>query len=109
DHWIGIADRGFEQALGIGRGPRAYDLEAGDMGIPAREALRMLRGDAGRGTVATAEHDRASHLSAGHVERLGGRVDDLVHRLHGEVERHELDDRSQAHERRTDAEAGEAV
>jgi hypothetical protein len=43
-----------------------------------------------------AEHDRRTHLAAGHVKRLGGGIDDLVDRLHGEVEGHELDDRAQA-------------
>ena len=39
-------------------------------------------------------------LSAGHIERLGRRVDDLVHRLHGEVEGHELDNRLADRQRR---------
>ena len=33
----------------------------------------------------------------------------MIHRLHGEVERHELDDRLQARKRRADAEAGKPV
>ena len=49
------------------------------------------------------------HLPARHVARLGGGIDELVHRLHGEVPGHELDDRPQARHRRADAEAGEAV
>jgi hypothetical protein len=69
----------------------------------------VLGGDARRRAVRAAEHDRAAHLAAGHVERLGGGVDDVVDRLHGEVEGHELDDRLQARHRRADAEAGEAV
>src|SRR3546814_11547322 len=48
-------------------------------------------------------------LTAGHVMGLGGGVDDLVDRLHGEVEGHELDDGPEAVHRRADAEAGEAV
>src|SRR3712207_8399602 len=47
--------------------------------------------------------------SAGHVEGLGRRVDDVVDRLHGEVEGHELDDGLQAHEGRADPDAREAV
>ena len=69
----------------------------------------MLGGDARGGAVRAAEHDRGFHLAAGHVERLRRRVDDLVDRLHGEVEGHELDDRLEARHRRADAEAGEAV
>ena len=51
----------------------------------------------------------SAELAARHVEGLGRRVDDLVDRLHGEVEGHELDDRAQARERRADADAGETV
>ena len=69
----------------------------------------MLGGDAGGRAVRSAEHDRRTHLAAGHIERLGRRIDDLVDRLHGEVEGHELDDRLQAGHRRADADAGEAV
>ncbi len=69
----------------------------------------MLGADTGSGTVRATKHDRSAHLAAGHVERLGSGVDDLVDRLHGEVEGHELDDRLQAGHRGTDADAGEAV
>ena len=69
----------------------------------------MLGGDAGGGAVRAAEHHRRFHLAAGHVERLRRRVEDLVDRLHGEVEGHELDDRLEAGERGADAEACEAV
>ena len=69
----------------------------------------MLGADAGSRTARAAEHHRRTHLAAGHIERLGGGVDDLVDRLHGEVEGHELDDRLQARHRRTDADAGKAV
>ena len=79
------------------------------MGVPARIALRVLGGDARGGAVRAAEHDRARHLAAGHVARLGRRVDDLVDRLHGEVEGHELDDRPQPGEGGADAEPGKAV
>ncbi len=69
----------------------------------------MLGGNAGGGAVRSAEDHRAAHLAARHVEGLGRRIDDVVDRLHGEVPRHELDDRLQAGQRRADAEAGEAV
>ena len=55
-------------------------------------------------------HDqRHLELAARHVEHLRGAVDDLVHRQHREVPRHHLDDRAQAHHRRADADAGEAL
>ena len=69
----------------------------------------MLGGDAGGRAVRSAEHDRGGHLAARHVAGLGGGIDDLVHRLHGEVERHELDDGLQPRERRADAEAGKSM
>src|SRR3546814_15614637 len=75
----------------------------------ACEALGMLRGDPRRGAVGPPKDDRAAHLAAGHVEGLGGGVDELVHRLHGEIEGHELDDRPQTAEGGTDAKPGEAV
>ena len=109
DHRIGIADRGLEQALGVG-GIRGRDHpQTGNVREPRRIILAVLGGDARGGTVRSAEHDRAAHLAARHIERLGRRIDDLVDRLHGEVEGHELDDRLQAGERRADAQAGKAV
>jgi hypothetical protein len=53
----------------------------------------MLRRDPRSDAVRAAEHDRRRHLAARHVARLGRRVDQLVHRLHGKVEGHELNDR----------------
>ena len=79
------------------------------MRVPGRVVLAVLGGDARGRAVRAAEHDRGAHLAAGHVERLGRRIDDLVDRLHGEVEGHEFDDRLQAGERRADAETGKAM
>ena len=61
-----IANRGFEQALTFGRVRRRDELQAGDVGIPGRIALRVLCGDARSSPVRPAEHDRAAHLPAGH-------------------------------------------
>ena len=109
DHRIGIADRGLEQALGVGGGRGRDHLQAGNVREPGRIILAVLGGDARGGAVRPAEHDRAAHLAARHIKRLGRRIDQLVHRLHGEIEGHELDDRLQAGERRADAQAGKAV
>ena len=69
----------------------------------------MLRADTSGGTVgATEDHGRA-HLAAGHVERLGRGVDDLIHRLHGEVEGHELDNRAQTAKGRANTDPGKAM
>ena len=108
-HRAWIADRRLEQALGVGGGVRRDHLEPGHMGVPGRVVLAVLRGDAGGSAVRPAEHDRAMHLAARHIERLGGRVDDVVDRLHGEVPGHELDDRLEPGEGRADADAGEAI
>ena len=109
DDGVGIADRGLQQALVIGGRKRRDHLQARNLRVPGRVILAVLGSDAGGGAIRPAEHDRAAHLAAGHVQRLGRGVDDLVDRLHGEVEGHELDDRLQARHRRTDADAGKAV
>ena len=109
DHRVRVADRGLQQALGVGGVVGRDHLQARHVGVPAGIVLAVLGRDARGRAVGAAEHDRAVHLAAGHVERLGGRIDDLVDGLHGEVEGHELDDRLQARHGRADAEAGEAV
>ncbi len=109
DDGIGIADRGLQEALVVGGRVRRDHLQARNLRVPGRIVLAVLRGDARGGAVRPAEHDGAAHLAAGHIERLGRGVDDLVDRLHGEIEGHELDDRLQARHRRTDADAGKAV
>ena len=79
------------------------------MRVPAAVILAVLRGDARRGAVRPAEHDRAAHLPARHVVGLGRRIDDVVDRLHREVEGHELDDRPQPAHRRARPEPGKAI
>ncbi len=95
-----LASAAFDGAITFSPGTCAYHAEI---------ALAVLGAHARRRAVGAAEHDGAAHLSAGHVQRLGGRVDDLVDGLHGEVPGHELDDRAQAGEGRADADAGEAL
>ena len=51
DNGIGVADRGFEQALGVGGGMRSYDFEAWNVRIPGRVVLAVLGGDAGGGSI----------------------------------------------------------
>ena len=79
------------------------------MAVPGRIVLAVLRADARGNAVGAAEDDRRVHLAARHVELLGGRVDDLVDRLHGEIPGHEFDDRAQAGEGGADADAGKAM
>ena len=69
----------------------------------------MLGGDARGRAVGAAEHDRDLDLPARHIGRLRRRIDELIHRLHGEIEGHEFDDGFQSVEGRADADAGKAV
>ena len=69
----------------------------------------MLGAHAAGGAVGAAEDDAGADLAAGHVQGLGRRIDDVVDGLHGEVERHELDDRLQPRHGGADAQAGKAV
>src|SRR5215470_7947568 len=64
DNGIGVADRGFEQALGVGGGMGSYDLEAWNVRVPGRVVLAVLGGDAGGWSIRPAEHDRYAHLAA---------------------------------------------
>lgn len=67
----------------------------------------MLSSHTGSGTVWTSESDVTWLDTTGHVQRLGGRVDDVVNGLHGEVERHELTNRLQASESGTHGQTSE--
>ena len=109
DHRVGIADRALEQALRVGGRIRHHDLEAGHVRVPGGVILAVLRADRDAAPLGPRNTIGAAELPAGHVERLRRRIDDLVDRLHGEVEGHELDDRAQARERGADADAGKAV
>ena len=109
DDRVLAADRGLEQALGVGRVIGRDDDQAGHAGVPRAVILAVLRADPARRAVGPAEHDRAAHLAARHIIGLGRRIDDVVDRLHREVEGHELDDRLQPAHRRARAEAGKAI
>ena len=80
----------LQQAFAILRTPRADDLETGDLTVPGRVVLRVLGRNTGRRTVRSTEDDGHGDVTTGHVERLAGRVDDLVDGLHRKVERHEF-------------------
>jgi hypothetical protein len=67
----------------------------------------VLGSNTGGETVGTAEGDVAGLDTTGHVVSLGGRVDDLVNGLHGEVEGHELADGVEASEGGTDGQTAE--
>ena len=109
DHRAGIADRGLQQSLGVGGGVRRDHFQSRHARIPGRVILAVLGGDARGCAIRAAKHDRAVHLPARHIERLGGGVDDVVDRLHGEVPGHELDDGLEPRKGRADADAGKAI
>ena len=109
DDRIGVFDGGAQQALGVGGAVGREDEEAGAVGIPGGIVLAVLGADAGGGAIGAAEDDGAAHLAAGHIEGFGGGVDDVIDRLHGEVEGHELDDWLESVHGGTDGHAGEAV
>ena len=90
DDGVGVADGSLEKTLGILGGPGRDDLEAGHGAVPRAVILRVLGGDTGGEAVGAAEGDVAGLDTTGHVEGLGGGVDDVVDGLHGEVEGHEL-------------------
>ena len=106
---VRIADGALQKPLGVGRRIRHDDFEPRNMRIPRGIILAVLRGDARGGAIGAAKHDRTVHLAARHIARLGGGIDDLVHRLHREVEGHEFDDRAQACKGRAYTEPGKTM
>ncbi len=103
------ADGSLEQALRIRRIVWSNDDQARNAGVPRPVVLAVLRPDAAGRAIGPAEDHRTAHLPARHVIGLGCGVDDMVDRLHGEVERHELDDRAQAAHRCAGPDAGKTV
>ena len=56
--------------------------------------MAVLRAHARGRAVRAAEDNRTAHLTARHIKRLSGRVDDVVNRLHGEVKGHKFYNRT---------------
>ena len=67
----------------------------------------MLRGELPAGAGRHPDDQRHAELAARHVAERRGVVDDLIEREQAEVDRHHLDDRPHAAERRADAGADE--
>lgn len=105
---VRVPDGRLEQATSILRAVGADNLEARHLAVPRGVVLRVLRSDTGGSTVGATEHDRRAQDTRGHVVLLGAGVEDLVHRLHGKVERHELADWTQPGKCSTDGQTGEA-
>ena len=77
------------------------------MGVPVFQTMGMLGGELPAGTGGDPDDHRHIELTARHVPDGGGVVDDLIERQQAEIDRHDLDDRPHAAERRTDAGADE--
>ena len=73
------------------------------------EAVGVGRPELVPATTRHPDHHRHPRLPVEHVGDRGGVVDDLVERQQGEVDRHQLDDRSQPPHRRADADADDRV
>ena len=91
-----------------GRGGQDHG-QAGDLGVPGLQPVRVRGRQAAGHPRAAAEDDRHGELAAAHVPHVGRVVDDLVDRHQAEAEGHELDDRPQPDHRRADADAREAL
>ncbi len=101
--WVVVPDGRSQEAFRIGRCGRHYDLEAGYVGEPRLERLGVLRCVAPTRAALGTHDERHAGLTAEHEPVLSGLVDDLVDGETGEVDVHELDDRTEAGERGSDA------
>ena len=108
DDRVVVADRGLQQALGVGRRGGHHDLQPGDVADPRLEALTVLGGRAARRTQRRAQHERHAQAAPRHVVRLGGLVDELVHHQRQEVAEHDVDDRPHAGHGGAHTQAGDA-
>ena len=61
----------------------SIDRQAGDVGVPGLEPVRVGGRQAAGHARAAAEDDRHGELAAAHVAHVGGVVDDLVDRHAG--------------------------
>jgi hypothetical protein len=95
-HRVVVADRGFQQSLGVVGGGRDDHLEAGHVAHPGLHALRMLGRRAGPRAPGGAQHHGHGRLPAELVAHLGGLVGQLVHGDGEEVAEHDLHDRAHA-------------
>src|SRR3546814_1212960 len=78
-------------------------------GIPRPVILAMLSRHAGSCAIRPAENHGTAHLAARHIICFGRRVNDMIDRLHGEVEGHEFDDRPQTTHRRAGPKARKTI
>ena len=92
DDRVVVADGGLEQALGVGRGGGHADLQAGDVGEPGLQRLRVLGGVAAAAALLGPNDHRQGDFAAEHVAHLGGLVGDRLHAEAQKVGVHDLAD-----------------
>ncbi len=109
DDGVLVADRGLQQALGVGGRGGNGDEQAGDVQEHRLQAVRMGWAELMACALGHADHQRHRHLAAEHVANVRRAVDDLVERQQREVDRHQLDDRSQSAHRRAHADSDDRV
>ena len=64
--------------------------------------MTMLRAHTRGRPIRTAENNRAAHLTARHIKRFRGRIDNMINGLHRKVPCHELNNRAQTAHGSTD-------
>ena len=97
-HGVRVGQRRREHEARVLHRGRAQHAQARHMGVPALEAVRMLRRHLASGTGRHADHQRHRKLPARHVAQHGRSVDDRIQRQQAEVDRHHFHDRAHAAE-----------
>ena len=70
DDRVGVLQRGPQHAAGVLERRRGEHAEAGDVRVPALEAVRVLRGELPAGAGRHADDERHRQLPAGHVRSV---------------------------------------
>ncbi len=105
DDRVVVADRRFEQALGVPWRRRRNDFQAGAMNEPAFGVLRMIQTAADVAAAWRAHDDGARHAAAGAIAQRGGLIDNLIETAGDEVGELHLRHRTVAALGRADADA----
>ncbi|KAH3665949.1 hypothetical protein OGAPHI_004138 [Ogataea philodendri] len=106
-NWVWVSNSGLHESFMVLGGKWGNHLQTWDRTVPCRVVLRVLGSNTGSCTIWTSEGDVTRLLTTRHVVGLGCRVDDLVNRLHGKVESHELTNWLETGQSGTDTETGE--
>ena len=108
EHRVGVFQCGPKHSARVFDRCGGQHLDAGNVRVPAFQAVRMLGGDltpaAGRKT----DHQRYSELITRHMPNGCGAVEDLIKREQAEVDGHQFHDRTHAGHGGADAGAGES-